>query len=261
MQSLGIGATGMLAQEMTVQVIANNIANVGTTGFKRQRVEFQDLLYQHHSRMGEVSSPDGATMPSGVQIGAGVELGAVYRINEQGGMQRTDNPLDIALDGRGFLQIEMPDGGTAYTRAGELQLSPEGEIVTPDGYRVIGPAPIPADAMEIGVNAEGRVYATLAGETEPTELGQMELATFANVGGLEAIGDNLFRETVASGTPQIGAAGSDGFGSIRQGMLEGSNVNIISEITQLIAAQRAYEMSAKVVSITDEMMRSSNNMR
>jgi flagellar basal-body rod protein FlgG len=261
MQSLSIGATGMLAQEMNVQVIANNIANVGTTGFKRQRADFQDLLYQYQARTGEVSSPEGARMPSGVQIGAGVELDQVSRVNEQGTMQQTGNPLDVALDGPGYLQIEMPDGSTAYTRAGQLQLSPEGEIVTADGFRLIGPGPVPTDAQEVGINAEGRVYASLAGETEPTELGQIELALFANPGGLEALGDNLLRETVASGGPQVGVPGRDGFADLRQGMLEGSNVNIISEITQLIAAQRAYEMNAKVVTISDEMLRSSSNLR
>ncbi len=261
MQSLSISATGMLAQEMNVQILANNIANVNTTGFKRQRAEFHDLLYRAIESVTPVSSEPGIALPAGVQIGTGVELGSTYRVHEQGGMQLTDNPLDIALDGGGFFQIELPDGDTGYTRSGEFQLNAQGEIVTPDGYRLIGPGPIPVDAVDIGINAEGRIYVTLDGETEPTDAGQIELAGFANSGGLEAIGDNLFRETVASGQPVTGTPGTEGLGAIKQGMLEASNVEIISEITQLIAAQRAYEMNAKVVKITDEMMKSTNNLR
>ncbi|MCB9948864.1 MAG: flagellar basal-body rod protein FlgG [Rhodospirillaceae bacterium] len=261
MQSLNISATGMLAQEMNVQVLANNIANVNTTGFKRQRAEFQDLLYQTLERVAPVSSDPGVSVPAGVQLGTGVELSSTYRVHEQGGMQMTDNPMDLALDGRGFFQIELPNGDTAYTRAGEFQLNAQGEIVTPEGFRLIGPGPVPVDATDVGINAEGRIFVTLAGQEEPSDAGQIELAAFANEGGLEALGDNLFVQTVASGQPTTGAPGTEGLGTIKQGMLEASNVDIIGEITQLIAAQRAYEMNAKVVKISDDMMQSTNNLR
>jgi flagellar basal-body rod protein FlgG len=261
MRSLSIGATGMLAQQLNTEVISNNIANMTTTGFKRQRAEFQDLLYQSLRRVGAASSDAGTIVPAGVQVGAGVQSAAVYRIHQQGNMQVTDNPLDLAISGHGFFQVELPDGETAYSRAGSFQLNAEGEVVTADGFRVIGPGAVPEDAVEITVNPSGEILVTLDGEVEPQNIGQFQMATFANPTGLEAIGGNNFLETPASGDAITGTPQADGFGEIKQGMLETSNVNIVSEITQLISAQRAYEMNSKVITTTDEMMRSVSTMR
>jgi flagellar basal-body rod protein FlgG len=261
MRSLSIGATGMLAQQLNTEVISNNIANMTTTGFKRQRAEFQDLLYQSLRRVGAASSDAGTIVPAGVQIGAGVQSAAVYRIHQQGNMQVTDNPLDLAVSGHGFFQIELPNGETAYTRAGSFQLNAEGEVVTADGFRVIGPGAIPEDAVEITVNASGEFFVSLDGQVEPLNVGQLQMAIFANPAGLEAVGGNNFLETPASGDAITGTPQAEGFGEIKQGMLETSNVNIVSEITNLISAQRAYEMNSKVITTTDEMMRSVSTMR
>jgi flagellar basal-body rod protein FlgG len=259
MRSLDIAATGMLAQQLTVEVISNNIANVNTTGFKRQRAEFQDLLYQNQRRVGSTSSDTGTIVPAGVQIGVGVKAAAVYRITEQGNLLKTDNPIDVAIQGRGFFQVKQTDGTTVFTRAGSFQLSPTGEIVTADGLIVNPGITIPADATSVTINASGQVLATLASQATPQTVGTIELANFANEAGLENIGSNLLRETAASGTPQQGAPGSTGFGSLQQGFLETSNVNVVSEITNLITAQRAYEMNSKVITASDEMMRTLTN--
>lgn len=261
MRSLSIGSTGMLAQQLNVEVISNNIANMTTTGYKRQRPEFQDLLYQSLRRVGSASSDTGTIVPTGVQIGSGVDLAAVYRIHEQGNVQVTDNPLDVMIDGDGYFQIELPSGETGYTRAGAFQLNADGEIVTQDGYRVQGPGAVPQDTVQISINASGEIYARLEGVVEPQLIGQFQMANFVNDPGLEAIGDNLFLETPASGDAQQGVANQENFGSIRQGLLESSNVNIVNEITQLITAQRAYEMNSKVISTTDEMMRTTSQLR
>ncbi len=261
MRSLSIGATGMLAQQLNVEVISNNIANMTTTGYKRQRAEFQDLLYQSLRRVGSASSDNGTIVPAGVQVGAGVQAAAVYRIHEQGNMQLTDNPLDLAINGHGFFQITLPDGTTSYTRAGSFQLNPSGEIVTADGYKVVGPSAIPAGATQIAINESGEVLVSLNGQVQPQNVGQFQLATFPNEAGLEAIGNNMFLETPASGAATVGNPGTNGRGVIKQGMVETSNVNIVSEITQLITAQRAYEMNSKVITTTDEMMRSVSTMR
>ncbi len=261
MRSLSIGATGMLAQQLNVEVISNNIANMTTTAFKRQRAEFQDLLYQSLRRVGTASSDAGTIVPVGVQIGAGVRPAAVYRMHEQGNMQVTDNPLDLAINGHGYFLVELPSGETAYTRAGSFQLNPQGELVTADGYPISGPNAVPANTVQITVNEAGEVLARLDGQVDPQNLGQIGLATFANEAGLEAIGNNLYLETPASGAVVEGTPGAEGYGTIRQGMLETSNVNIVSEITQLIAAQRAYEMNSKVITTTDEMMRSVSTLR
>ena len=261
MRSLSIGATGMLAQQLNVEVISNNIANMTTTGFKRQRAEFQDLLYQSLRRVGAASSDAGTIVPAGVQVGAGVVSAAVYRIHQQGALEVTDNPLDLAITGEGFFQVELPNGETAYSRAGSFQLNAEGEVVTADGYLVVGPGAIPEDAIEITVNESGEIYVSLDGQVEPQLVGQFQLATFANEAGLEALGSNLFLETPASGDAINGTPQTEGFGEIGQGMLETSNVDIVSEITRLIEAQRAYEMSSKTITTTDEMMRTTTNMR
>ena len=261
MRSLSIGATGMLAQQLNVEVISNNIANMNTTGFKRQRAEFQDLLYQTIRQVGSSSSDAGTIVPSGVQVGAGVEASAVYRIHEQGNMSVTDNPLDLAINGRGFFQVTLPNGDTAYTRAGSLQVNADGQVVTADGYEVLGPGLIPAEAMQISVNESGEIWVMLDGQVTPQAAGQFELASFVNEAGLESIGDNIFLETPASGAAVLGNPASEGYGTLKQGMLETSNVNIVSEITALITAQRAYEMNSKVITTTNEMMQSVTNMR
>lgn len=261
MRSLNIGATGMLAQQLNVEVISNNIANMNTTGFKRHRAEFQDLLYQNLRRVGSASSDAGTIVPTGVQLGLGVKSAAIYRMSGQGNIIQTENPLDLAINGRGFLMVEMPSGETAYTRAGSLQLSPDGDIVTADGYIVQPGITVPADAVSISVNESGEVYVDLDGQVAPVRVGQLELANFANEAGLDAIGNNLLLETAASGNASVATPGSAGFGRIVQGALESSNVNVVSEITTLITAQRAYEMNSKVIESSDEMMRTVTQMR
>lgn len=261
MRSLSIGATGMLAQQMNVEVISNNIANMNTTGYKRGRTEFHDLLYQDLRRVGSASSDAGTIVPSGVQVGLGVKAAAVYRITEQGNIMITDNTFDVAVNGKGYFQVELPNGDTGYSRAGSFQLSPDGDLVTPDGYLVQPGITIPLDAAGVTINASGEVWVDLQGQVAPTNVGQLELATFANEAGLEAIGDNLFLETAASGAANVAAPGTEGFGTILQGALETSNVNVVQEITNLITAQRAYEMNSKVIQASDEMMRSVTQMR
>lgn len=261
MRSMDIASTGMLAQQLNVEVISNNIANLNTTGFKRQRAEFQDLLYQNQRRVGSLSSDQGTIVPAGVQVGIGVKAAAVYRITEQGNLTNTSNPLDVAIQGRGFFQVNMPDGTTAYTRAGSFQLSPTGEIVTADGLVVNPGLTVPADTVTLTINASGQVLAQVSGQTAPQTVGQLELANFANEAGLQNIGNNLLAETPASGAPTTGAASSTGFGSIQQGFLETSNVNVVNEITNLITAQRSYEMNSKVITVSDQMASTLNNFR
>lgn len=254
MRSLSIASTGMLAQQLNVEVISNNIANMNTTAFKRQRADFQDLLYQNVERMGATSSDQGTVIPSGIQVGTGVKTGSVYRIMTQGDMITTENSYDLAIEGRGFFRVRMPTGETAYTRAGSFGLNGEGQIVTQDGYAVEPGITIPNGTTSTTVNAQGQVYVRLAGQTTDTLVGQFDLATFPNEAGLEAQGSNLYLETAASGSPQTGAPGSTGYGRLTQGFLEISNVNAVAEITALITAQRAYEMNSKVISTSDEML-------
>jgi flagellar basal-body rod protein FlgG len=261
MRSLSIGATGMLAQQLNVDVISNNIANMNTTGYKRRRAEFADLLYQDQRRVGSASSDTGTIVPAGVQIGVGVKPTAVYRIVEQGPLQITDSPLDLAIQGKGYLEVEMPTGDIGYTRAGALQRSADGTIVTADGYVVMPGITIPEDAVSISINATGEVYVKLDGQVEAQNVGQLELATFVNEAGLQSIGDNYFLETMASGAAIVATPGSPGFGTIQQGFLEASNVNVVSEITNLITAQRAYEMNSKVIQTSDDMMGTITQLR
>jgi flagellar basal-body rod protein FlgG len=261
MRSLNIASTGMLAQQMNVEVISNNIANMNTTAYKRQRVEFQDLLYQDQRRVGSNSSEAGTIVPSGLQLGVGVKVAATYRINEQGTLSLTENKLDLAIKGNGFFQVTLPNGQTAYSRAGAFQLSPTGTIVTQDGFTVVGPGTVPAGAVDIAINAGGEVFAKLDGVVTPSNLGRFTMANFPNVAGLEPIGNNLFLETPASGAPVTGNASATGFGTILQGFLEFSNVNPVSEITNLITAQRAYELNSKIIQASDEMMNSVNQLR
>jgi len=261
MRALSIAATGMLAQQTNVEVISNNIANINTTGFKRQRAEFQDLLYQDLLRPGTQSSDTGTVVPSGIQIGLGVKPAAVYRIEEQGNILITDNPLDLAINGHGFLQVELPSGETGYTRAGALGRSPDGDLVTANGYVIQPGITIPDDALTIDINGSGEVFVNLSGQTAPQNVGQIQLATFPNPAGLHAIGDSLFLETAASGVAVVGAPGSAGFGEIQQGALETSNVNVVAEITNMITAQRAYEMNSRVIQAADEMLASIAQLR
>ena len=261
MQSLSIAATGMMAQQLNVEVISNNIANMSTSGFKRQRAEFQDLLYQNLRRVGTNSSDSGTIVPSGIQVGLGVKTGSVYRVMTQGDMNNTGNKLDMAIQGRGYFRVQLPSGTDAYTRAGNFQLSPDGQIVTSDGYTVAPGITIPSTATDITISKDGQVQATIPGQTAPQVVGQLELSNFQNEAGLEAQGDNLFVETAASGSPATGAPASTGFGSLQQGFLETSNVNAVTEISDLITAQRAYEMNAKIITASDEMMSVTSNLK
>lgn len=260
-RSLDIGATGMLAQQQNVDVISNNIANMTTTGFKRQRAEFHDLIYQNKLRPGAASTSSDTTIPSGLQFGLGVGLGTIYRLHEQGTIQLTENELDIAVTGEGYFQIEMPDGEIAYTRASVYQLNENGEIVTPQGFRLEPGITVPQDTLDIIINQSGEVLAKIPNQVEYSNVGQIQLASFVNPAGLEAIGDTLFLETTASGTAQTGNPGEDIYGTIRQGAIENSNVNIVEEITNLIAAQRAYEMNSNVISTSDEMLQTITQLR
>ena len=254
MASLETAATAMLAQQLNVDVIANNIANVNTTAFKRQRAEFVDLLYQTETQVGSTTSDTGTVTVTGAEFGTGVKLGSVYRMHEQGNMLSTSNDLDIAIRGKGYIQVSLPNGTTAYTRAGSLQLDPTGQLVTPQGYTVQPGITVPSGAVSVTINSSGEVLVKLDGQTALSNVGQLQLATFANEAGLKALGDNLLAESAASGTPVVGAPGSTGFGNFLQGFLETSNVNMVQEITALIAAQRAYELASKVVQTSDEML-------
>jgi flagellar basal-body rod protein FlgG len=261
MGSMLIGATGMMAQEMNVEVISNNIANISTTGFKRQRAEFQDLIYQNLRRPGSTSSDNGNIVPTGIQLGTGVKTSAVYRINSQGNITQTENPLDVAVSGHGYLQVQLPDGTLAYTRSGSMQMNADGQVVNSDGYPLQPQITIPQNATDITINNSGEVLVKVDGSTSLTNAGQIQLANFVNPAGLEALGYNLLGETPASGTPTTGAPGSTGFGAIRQGSIENSNVNVVDEITTLISAQRAYEMNSRVIRASDEMMQAVNQLK
>ena len=261
MRALDIAATGMQAQQTNVEVISNNLANMTTTGFKRQRAEFQDLIYQNLRRVGSNSSDSGSIVPSGAQVGLGVKTAAIYRINEQGNLQQTSNTLDMAIQGSGYFQITLPDGETAYTRDGTFGLSPTGTIVTADGYIVQPGIQVPTTATGITINTSGQVPATIAGQTAPQTVGQLQLAIFPNEAGLEAQGDNMYLQTAASGQPVTGNPATTGFGNVMQGFIETSNVNVVTEITNLISAQRAYEMNSKVITTSDDMLSTLTNLR
>ncbi|MEI6439409.1 MAG: flagellar basal-body rod protein FlgG [Alphaproteobacteria bacterium] len=261
MQALRTAATGMAAQQLNVEVISNNIANMNTIGFKRQRAEFQDLLYQSLERAGAQSSDQGTIVPTGIQIGAGVKAGSTYRINEQGAATQTGNKLDVAIQGRGYLQVLMPSGEISYTRAGDLSVNDQGQLVTKDGYQVQPAVVIPADATDISISKAGQVQVSQAGQTAPNIVGNLELATFLNEGGLEPIGDNMFLQSGASGAPTTGVPGTAGIGTLLQGYTEASNVDAVSEITALIVAQRAYEMNSKVITSADQMLSTANQLK
>lgn len=261
MRTLHTAATGLQAQTLNIDVISNNIANLSTTGYKRQRAEFQDLLYQNQQRVGTNSSDAGTIVPTGIQIGLGVSAGAVYRIHEQGSLIQTSSPLDLAVRGKGFFSVELPSGDIAYTRSGSFQFDADGQIVTAEGYVVSPGITVPQDAIDITVNESGEVQVTIPNQIAPQLVGQLEIADFVNQAGLEALGDNLLRETEASGAPIIGVAGEDGLGAILQGFLEGSNVNPVTELTTLITAQRAYELNSKIIQVGDEVLQTLNQAK
>jgi flagellar basal-body rod protein FlgG len=261
MRSLDIASTGMQAQQTNVDVISNNLANMTTTGFKRRRAEFQDLIYQDLRRVGSNTSDTGTIVPAGAQIGLGVRTAAIYRIDEQGTLQQTSNSLDLAVQGSGYFQVTLPSGDTAYTRDGTFGMSPNGVIVTADGYPVVPGITVPSNAQNIAISPAGEVQVTIAGQTAPQTVGTIQLATFPNDAGLDAQGDNLFLQSAASGDPVTGVPNAPGFGSVMQGYVEGSNVNVVTEITNLISAQRAYEMNSRVITTADQMLSTLTNLR
>jgi flagellar basal-body rod protein FlgG len=254
MNSLQTAATGMAAQELRVSVISNNIANMSTTGYKRQRAEFADLLYEHIRRIGSQTSDQGNILPVGIDIGSGVKTVGTPRIMTQGSLIPTQNAFDLAITGEGFFKIQLPDGTFSYTRDGAFMLDGTGRLVTPQGYLVQPGITVPQNATAFTVNVQGQVSVIPVGSTTPTVLGQLTITRFINQAGLLSIGDNLFQETPASGQPQDGLGGTAGAGTIQQANLEQSNVDSVTEITDLIAAQRAYEMNAKVITASDQML-------
>jgi flagellar basal-body rod protein FlgG len=260
MRSLFTATTGMSAQTVNMDVIANNLANVSTSGFKKSRADFQDLLYQTMKVPGSPTSTD-TKSPTGIQIGLGVKTGAVTKTFTEGEIIQTENTLDVAIEGPGFFQVLQPEGTTAYTRAGNLKLDGDGRITTSDGFPIQPEIVVPADANQISISQTGAVSAYLGNSTVPTQLGTIELADFVNEGGLVAVGKNLFRETEASGTAILNTPGSNGIGTLLQGYIENSNVNLVEELTHMITAQRAFEINSKVVTTTDQMMQTVNQMK
>jgi flagellar basal-body rod protein FlgG len=260
MRALHTAATGMMAQELNVQVISNNIANMRTTGYKRQRAEFQDLLYEHVNRVGTQTSSQGNILPAGIELGSGVKTVGTPRLMKQGELTQTSKDYDIAIRGEGFFKITLPDGRTSYTRDGSFELDAQGRLVTAQGNVVQPGITIPQNATSISINSQGQVSVTLPGSTTSNQVGQIELAHFINKAGLQSMGDNMYLETPASGAPQNGTPGNDGLGNLQQGYLEQANVEAVSEISDLIAAQRAYEMNAKVITAADQMLSATSNL-
>jgi len=261
MQALKIAATGMAAQQMRVDVTANNIANMSTTGFNPRRAEFADLHYQQLRGPGSVTAGTGEILPAGIQLGLGVRTAAVAMEVAQGASRETGGDLDLAVEGEGYFEIELPSGEQAFTRNGAFKLSADGEVVTSDGFALVPGITVPEDARELVVNADGTVYARFPDRVELQQIGEITLAGFVNQKGLEAIGDNLFRETEASGEPLIGAPGTEGRGFLRQGYLEESSVDVVAEITEMIEAQRGYELNSQVLRAADEMLSTASRLR
>lgn len=254
LRSLWTGASGMQAQQLNIDNIANNLANVNTAGFKKSRVNFQDLMYETIKEAGTPNA-QGSISPNGIEIGNGVRPASVQRLFSQGSFQQTDNPLDIVVEGDGFFQIQMPDETTAYSRDGSFKLDGEGRVVTADGFPLIPEIVIPQDAVSVSISADGVVSAQLAGQENPEEIGQLEIARFANPAGLSSEGRNLFKPTTASGAAVVGNPGRDGFGTTAQGYLEMSNVQVVEEMVNMITAQRAYEINSKTIQSSEEMLR------
>lgn len=254
MNPLYIAASGMVAQQQRVDVIANNLANMNTTGYQRRRASFNDLVYEDKQRPNSTHSRANGIVPSGVKAGLGVRTAAFYRVVEQGNLKQTGNPYDLAVQGSGYIPVTLANGDAGYTRAGAFQLNEQGQLVTHDGLTVGAGIAIPAGAIEVTINTSGEVLASFEGQPQPQNVGQLTMARFPNEGGLKAIGDSLFQETTASGAPQVGIAGTGGFGTLLQGFLETSNVNPVEEIANMVKAMRAYELSSKVIQTADQMM-------
>jgi flagellar basal-body rod protein FlgG len=261
MKALQIAATGMQAQQMRVEVISNNLANMSTTGYNARRADFADLHYQQVTRAGTINSTTGAVLPTGVQIGLGVRPASVTVTLQQGSLRATGGDLDVAIEGGGYLEVELPAGISGYTRDGSLKRSAEGQVVTSDGFPLVPDITIPEDARAISINAQGEVYAYFADQVAPALLGQITLVGFANEAGLEAIGSNLFVESPASGPPFVADPGTEGIGTLRQGYLEESSVDPVREVTELIEAQRGYELNAKVITAADQMLGATTQIR
>jgi flagellar basal-body rod protein FlgG len=259
-RALSIAASGMRANQLQIDVTANNLANVSTTGFRRSRADFADLLYQNLRQPGAPNA-QGGQAPAGIQVGSGVRPVATVRMLAGGETHETGNELDLAVEGDGYFAVSRPNGELGYTRAGNFQLDRDGQVVTHDGYPLEPAISIPPDAQSLTISEDGTVSVLQAGDTEPVEVGRLELVMFPNEAGLESVGNNLFRQTAASGEPMSGPPGEEGRGTLRQGYLESSNVQVVTEMIDLISSQRAYEVNSKVVSAADEMMRSVTNMR
>lgn len=259
-RALWTSATGMMAQQTSLDVVSNNIANVNTTGFKRDRADFQDLMYQS-LRLQGVTTEGGNQIPTGINIGHGTALAAVQKLFAQGNYEQTENQLDVAIEGNGFLQVTLPSGDTAYTRAGTLKSDSQGRVVTSDGYLITPNLTIPQNTTNISIETDGTVSVTVQGQSTPQQIGTIELATFSNPAGLRAMGKNLFLETDASGTPVTGKPGENGLGTVLQGYLESSNVSVVQEMVNMIVGQRAYEANSKSIQAADEMLRQANNLR
>ena len=261
MNALQIAASGMSAQQMRVDVVANNLANMSTTGFNPRRADFADLHYQQLARPGTVSAQDGSMLPTGVQLGLGVRPASVSAVLGQGTLTQTGGDLDVAIEGSGYLEVTLPSGTSAYTRDGALQRTADGLIVTADGHSVAPGITIPSDAREVTINADGEVYAFFTDQVQPQLLGQFNLVGFSNAKGLEAMGSNLFLESPASGPAIVGTPGLDGLGMLRQNYLEESTVDSVREVTELIKAQRGYELNAKVITAVDQMLSATTQVR
>ncbi len=261
MKALQIAASGMAAQQMRVDVVSNNLANMSTTGYNARRAEFADLHYQQIARPGSISAEDGSMLPTGVQLGMGVRPAAVSVVLAQGSLTQTGGDLDIAIEGRGYLEVTLPSGSAGYTRDGGLKRTADGLIVTSEGYPVAPGLTIPVDARSVSINADGEVYAHFIDEVQPELIGELSLVGFANEKGLEAVGGNMFLETAASGPAVPGQPGEDGLGTLRQGYLEESSVDSVREITELIKAQRGYELNAKVITAADQMLSATAQVR
>jgi flagellar basal-body rod protein FlgG len=261
MRALNIAATGMSAQQMRVEVISHNLANMSTTGYNARRADFADLHYQQIARAGTVNAADGTVLPAGIQLGLGVRASAVSRVVEQGSVTATGGELDVAIEGNGYLEVTLPSGLPAYTRDGALKKTGEGLLVTADGYPVTPEITVPEGARSLTINGDGEVYAYFSDQIAPQLLGQLSLVTFVNEKGMEAMGSNLYLETTASGGAQPGNPGTEGRGTFRQGYLESSTVDPVREITELIQAQRGYELNAKVISAADQMLGATTQIR
>lgn len=261
MRALKIAATGMSAQQLRVETISHNLANMNTTAYNARRAEFADLHYQQMSRAGSINASDGTVLPTGVQVGLGVRPSSITVHLSQGALSQTGNDLDVAIEGQGYFEVTLPSGQAAYTRDGSFKRSADGLIVTSDGFSVVPEITIPTDALSVSINAAGEVYAYFSDNTEGQQLGEITLSSFSNAKGLEAIGSNLFTETEASGPALVSNAGEDGLGMLRQGYLEDSSVDAVREVTELIEAQRGYEMNAKVISAADQMMGATSQVR